>query len=137
MESNFHISLPCQHVAATRRFYTEIIGGEVGRFAENWIDINLFGHQITFTKSGKFKFDYPNYVFGRTVLPSFHFGVILSNSKWNGLYKKLKREDFLFIDATHFLTNKVGAHRSFFLRDPNGYIIEFKCFEEEDSIFEA
>ena len=135
MDTNFHISLPCRHVDATRRFYTEIIGATVGRNARNWVDINLFGHQITFSKSGKFKFKYPNYVFERTVLPSFHFGVIMESGKWNGLYKRLKKEDFLFIDATHFLTNKTGAHRSFFIQDPNGYIIEFKCFEEKDSIF--
>jgi len=135
MENNFHISLPCRHVAATTRFYVEIIGGSVGRTAENWVDINLFGHQLTFNKSGKFKFEYPNYVFGSTVLPSFHFGVILPDNKWNKLYKELKKEDFLFIDATHFLSNKTGAHRSFFLRDPNGYIIEFKCFEKDTSVF--
>ncbi len=137
MENNFHISLPCRHVEATRRFYTEIIGGSVGRKAENWVDINLYGHQLTFNKSGKFKFEYPNYIFEKTVLPSFHFGVILANGPWNNLYSQMKKEEFVFIDATHFLAGKKGAHKSFFLRDPNGYIIEFKCFEIEDDVFEA
>jgi hypothetical protein len=71
------------------------------------------------------------------VLPSFHFGVILTSGPWNTLYAQMKKEEFLFIDATHFLSKKKGAHNSFFLRDPNGYIIEFKCFEIEGDVFEA
>ncbi|HPF11118.1 MAG TPA: VOC family protein [Flavobacteriaceae bacterium] len=137
MDVNFHISLPCRHIDATQKFYTKIIGATKGRKSQNWVDINLFGHQITFTKSGNFKFDYPSYIFEKTVLPSFHFGVILSNDVWQDLYKKLKAEDFLYIDETHFLADKPGEHKSFFLRDPNGYIIEFKCFANQASVFEV
>jgi uncharacterized protein len=137
MDTKFHISLPCMHILATEKFYTKIIGATTGRKEKNWLDINLFGNQITFTKSGKFHFEYPSYSFEKTVLPSFHFGVILDNEKWTELYKKMKSEDFLHIDKTNFLEKKKGAHKSFFLRDSNGYIIEFKCFEDEKSIFEV
>ena len=136
MENQFHISLPCLHIAATEKFYTKIIGATKGRSALNWVDINLFGHQITFTKSGRFNFDYPSYSFDQTVLPSFHFGVILPLQKWSELYTEWKKEDFLHIDKTIFLSGKKGAHQSFFLRDPNGYIIEFKCFNEANEVFE-
>jgi extradiol dioxygenase family protein len=135
MDHQFHISLPCRHIEATQKFYTKIIGATKGRKSENWVDINLYGHQITFTKSGKFSFDYPSYSFEKTVLPSFHFGIILPVSEWDVLFKKMKEEDFLFIDETHFLADKPGEHKSFFLRDPNGYIIEFKCFAKPESIF--
>lgn len=135
MENQFHISLPCLHIAATEKFYTQIIGVTTGRKALNWVDINLFGHQITFTKSGKFNFEYPSYSFEKTVLPSFHFGVILPQDKWATLYANLKKEDFLHIDKTTFLSGKKGAHQSYFLRDPNGYIIEFKCFDVADEVF--
>lgn len=136
-DSKFHISLPCRHIEATEKFYTKIIGAERGRKAQNWVDINLFGNQMTFTKSGTFKFDYPSYSFEKTVLPSFHFGVIMPNTQWKELYVKMKAEDFLYIDETHFLAEKPGEHKSFFLRDPNGYIIEFKCFEHPESMFEG
>ncbi|MEZ4859073.1 MAG: VOC family protein [Flavobacteriaceae bacterium] len=137
MDSKFHISLPCRHINATEKFYTQIIGATTGRKAQNWVDINLFGNQMTFTKSGTFKFDYPSYSFEKTVLPSFHFGVILPNNQWKELYAKMKAEDFLYIDETQFLAEKPGEHKSFFLRDPNGYIIEFKCFEYPESMFEG
>lgn len=137
MEYKFHLSLPCMHTGATENFYTKILGASTGRKSENWVDINLFDHQITFTKSGKFNFNYPNYVFEKTVLPSFHFGIILDNEKWSAIYKRMKSENFLHIDKTSFLKNKKGAHKSFFLKDPNGYIIEFKCFEDIQMVFES
>ncbi|QNJ97136.1 VOC family protein [Constantimarinum furrinae] len=137
MENRFHISLPCMHIEATEKFYTQILGAAKGRSAKNWVDINLFDHQLTFTKSGKFKFDYPSYTFENTVLPSFHFGILLPDSTWNTLYKKMHAENFLYIDKTSFLTGSKGAHKSFFLRDPNGYIIEFKCFKDAGAVFEV
>jgi hypothetical protein len=34
-----------------------------------------------------------------------------------------------------FLEDKVGEHISFFVTDPNGFIIEFKSFKNDDEIF--
>lgn len=137
MSYPFHISLPCRHIEATRKFYTQILGAKVGRSTQNWIDIDLHGHQLTFTNSGKFHFDYPNYSFEKTVLPSFHFGVLLPASIWQPLYDRMKSEAFVYIDKTEFLKGKSGEHKSFFLRDPNGYIIEFKCFSDSDAVFDS
>ena len=136
MSFPFHVSLPCRHIDATHKFYTKILGAKVGRKAQNWIDINLFDHQLTFTNSGKFHFDYPSYSFEKTVLPSFHFGIILPKETWQPLYDRMKSEEFVYIDQTVFLADKSGEHRSFFLRDPNGYIIEFKCFTDTKAVFE-
>lgn len=135
MENRFHISLPCLSTKATQEFYTKIVGATVGRRAEKWVDINLFNHQISFIKSGKFKFEYANYGFDKTVLPSFHFGIILNLAEWQKLYKALKAN--VFIDVTYFLKDKNGEHQSFFLKDPNGYVLEFKCFTDEATVFKA
>ncbi len=135
MEHTFHISLPCLHIEATRKFYETILGAQIGRSAANWIDVNLHGHQLTFSKSGKYKFEYPTYSFEKVALPSFHFGIILEDKEWSELHKRMKAENFLHIPATKFLTGRKGAHKSFFLRDPNGYIIEFKCFKEPADVF--
>lgn len=137
MEHNFHISLPCLHIAATRKFYETILGAKIGRSAVNWVDVNLHGNQITFSKSGKYKFEYPSYSFEKIVLPSFHFGIILNEKEWKKHHAKMKAENFFHIPETKFLTGKKGAHKSFFLRDPNGYIIEFKCFDNNSEAFET
>lgn len=135
MEYQFHISLPCKHIDATRKFYQNIVGAAIGRGTSSWLDVNLYGNQLTFAKCGDFKFYYPNYTFEKTVLPSFHFGLILPVDKWDELYSRMEAENYLYIDQTRFLKGKTGQHRSFFLRDPNGYIIEFKCFKEQGEVF--
>lgn len=137
MKTTFHLSLPCIGIQRTKKFYETVLGAKIGRNTNQWVDINLYGNQITFTKSGDFNFAYKNYKFENTVLPSFHFGVVMPSKDWNDLYKKLQaQEASMHIDKTNFLASKKGAHSSFFIEDPNGYIVEFKAFDEPESIFE-
>ncbi len=136
MNTSFHMSLPCSSVKETKVFYTNI-GASLGRTTQSWVDINLFGHQITFIKAGKFNFNNPNYVFEGKILPSFHFGVIVNLDTWNGIYSRLKALDLELVDQTTFLKGDVGEHASFFVKDPNGYMLEFKNFHNSDDIFQS
>ncbi|MHA7058522.1 hypothetical protein ACWGOQ_0014965 [Aquimarina sp. M1] len=79
MKAQFHLALPCENIEKTRDFYLYIVGAKQGRSTDTWIDINLYGNQLTFTEAGKFNFDFKNYSLSGQVVPSFHFGVIV---KW-------------------------------------------------------
>ncbi|MEN8789278.1 MAG: VOC family protein [Flavobacteriaceae bacterium] len=131
----FHLSLPCFQIEETREFYVKKIGANPGRQSSNWIDIDLFGHQITFTKSGDFNFDFKSYKFDDLVLPSFHFGLIVPKETWVALYARLNENTAGFSSEMKFLNGKKGEHRSFFVKDPNGYTLEFKCFTQNEDIF--
>lgn len=131
----FHLSLPCTDIAKTRDFYTDKLGAQLGRQSSKWIDIDLFGHQITFTKSGNFNFEFKSYKFDDMVLPSFHFGLIVPKEPWITLYAKLNQGVDGFTSEMKFLSGKKGEHRSFFIMDPNGYTLEFKCFSLYKDIF--
>ena len=48
--NNFHVSLPCNNIETTKKFYTQELGFSLGREAHNWIDVNIFGNQITFAQ---------------------------------------------------------------------------------------
>ncbi|HLV38661.1 bleomycin resistance protein [Xanthomarina sp.] len=137
MNTSFHISLPCLSVKETKNFYIDNIGATSGRHTQNWVDINLFGHQLTFIKAEKFHFNSPNYVFEGKILPSFHFGVIIDEITWNNIYSKLKKRDLDVVDKTTFLIDKTGEHQSFFIKDPNDYMLEFKCFIDSKSVFKT
>ncbi len=137
MEAAFHMSLPCISVKDTKSFYSEIIGASLGRTADSWVDVNLFGHQITFIRAKKFNFINPNYVFEGKILPSFHFGIIVDEKTWKTIYKALKKEELHLVDKTVFLKDKAGEHKSFFIKDPNDYMLEFKCFENPKNIFKS
>lgn len=138
MSTSFHLSLPCVNVEETKAFYLDNIGAVSGRQSQNWIDINLFGHQITFTQAGKFDFNNPNYVFEGKILPSFHFGVIIDETTWHTAYNKLNANPNLdVVTQATFLKEKSGEHASFFIKDPNGYMLEFKTFKNVNDMFEA
>ncbi len=137
MDFKFHLSLPCLSISKTKEFYTKNLGASIGRRSQNWIDINFYQHQITFTKSGKFTFESKNYTFNGQVLPSFHFGIILTREEWDKKLMFLKSLDMPLQAEVQFLEGKSGEHRSFFVKDPNGYTVEFKCFKTEDEVFKT
>lgn len=128
----FHISLPCEAIEKTREFYLDIPSAAIGREGHNWFDINFFGNQITFIEAES-NFDYPNYRFESQSIPSFHFGIVLEKDDWNELLNEIGVKNN--IEVTLFLEGKSGEHRSFFITDPNGYTIEFKCFSQPEQAF--
>ena len=137
MNTLFHMSLPCLSVKETKNFYINNIGATYGRNTQNWIDINLFGHQITFIKAKKFNFNNPNYIFEGKILPSFHFGVIVDYDAWKKVYAKLQGYELDLVTESTYLKDQLGEHVSFFVKDPNGYMLEFKTFKESKDIFKA
>ncbi|WP_282081500.1 VOC family protein [Aquimarina algiphila] len=134
-KAEFHLALPCEDLEKTKDFYIYKPGAKLGRFTDGWIDINLYGNQITFTKVGGFNFDFKNYRLGDHILPSFHFGVIIDIDIWGKLYSRLFSMDLDVTTEVTFFENKVGEHLSFFVKDPNGYMVEFKSFKDHGEIF--
>ena len=137
MDTSFHMSLPCLSVKTTKNFYIDNIGASIGRLTQNWVDINLFGHQLTFIKAEKFNFNNPNYVFEGKILPSFHFGVIVEEKILRSMYAKLNELNLEVVADATFLKGKTGEHLSFFIKDPNDYMLEFKSFKVSEDIFKA
>jgi len=135
MDIKFHLALPCKDIEATRSFYRDVIQASLGRHAEKWLDVDLFGNQLTFTQSGSFQFDFKNYRLEDHILPSFHFGAIVPGDVWEPLYQRLRRLSLELTAEAIFLKERRGEHRSFFVRDPNGYMVEFKCFRENNEVF--
>ena len=58
MKAKFHLALPCKNIEETKIFYRDIIKASLGRNTEKWLDVNLYGHQLTFTQAGDFYFDF-------------------------------------------------------------------------------
>ncbi len=135
MRAQFHLALPCEDIEKTKDFYINILGSTQGREADKWIDISLYNNQLTFTEAGTFSFDFKNYKLGDNILPAFHFGVIVSIDEWGKLYSKLFQSHLEVTTEATFMENKIGEHLSFFIKDPNGYMIEFKSFKNNLEVF--
>ncbi len=114
-----------------------MLGAEIGRSDVKWADVNLFEHQLTFTECGPFKFDCRSYNFNGDILPSFHLGVILQKDNWDKMFEELNSKNVPITSNVKFLENKIGEHQSFFVKDPNEYMVEFKCFNNSSEVFKS
>ncbi|REH54668.1 extradiol dioxygenase family protein [Tenacibaculum gallaicum] len=135
MNPTFHMSLPCLNIGETIKFYTDELGFHAGRVTEKWVDINLFNNQLTFVLVDQFNLGFPDYQFEQHTLPTFHFGVIVNSDMWEEMYDRVNYWLSDYSVKKTFLKDKHGEHVSFFIKDPNGYTLEFKTFIEEDDMF--
>ena len=136
----FHLSFLVQDLDETRRFYADVLGCEIGRSSDSWVDFSLFGHQmsahlrpdaVAAARDGNFALRG-----GRTV-PIPHFGVVLLMDEWERLAKKLEDNsatDWIERPRIRF-EGKPGEQGSFFIRDPSGHALEFKGYRSLEQAF--
>ncbi len=132
----FHLAFPVLDLEEARDFYVNTLGCSIGRESDQWIDFNLYGHQVVAHLSpNEIKDESRNQVDGDEV-PVRHFGVILENNEWKKLVDRLKTkgEDFLIEPRVRF-EGKSGEQRTLFILDPSGNALEFKSFAHDGHIF--
>jgi extradiol dioxygenase family protein len=132
----FHLAFPVKNLKKTRDWYTKILGCSIGRESSDWIDFNLFGHQIVAHLSNIQDLSDINEVDGESV-PIRHFGVILKPSEWNQLKEKFILSKIRFvIEPTTRFKGSSGEQSTMFIKDPSGNALEFKSFSDDAMIFE-
>ena len=133
----FHIAFPVDDLEAARHFYGTVLGCPEGRSSEQWIDFDLFGHQIVAhriegampRRAGE------NPVDGHQV-PVPHFGVVLRPPEWDRLAERLKGHGISFVIEPHTrFKGEPGEQSTMFFLDPAGNALEFKAFASLDSLF--
>ncbi|MHB1023232.1 MAG: VOC family protein [Acidobacteriaceae bacterium] len=136
--SPFHIAFPVDDLAAARHFYGSVLGCPEGRSSDDWIDFDLYGHQIvahyrprTEPAAGL----HHNPVDGHDV-PVPHFGVVLTMDQWAQLAEKLKAANMQFIIEPYVrFKGEVGEQATMFFLDPAGNALEFKTFADISQLF--
>ncbi len=134
----FHIAFPVDDLGAARTFYGGLLGCPEGRSTDQWIDFNLFGHQIVAHLRPKLATDAAhgaNTVDGHDV-PVPHFGVVLTMPDWQTLAERMKSAGVKFIIEPYVrFQGQVGEQATMFLFDPAGNALEFKSFADMSQIF--
>lgn len=136
--SPFHLAIPVNDLDKAEAFYGGVIGCKQGRRSDAWIDFDFFGHQlVTHFAPEECARPATNDVDDRQV-PVKHFGVVLSPADWEDLAEKLKAAgmEFIIEPYTRF-AGEPGEQGTFFLLDPAGNALEFKCFKDPDRLFAA
>lgn len=135
--SPFHLAIPVHDLAAARAFYGGLFGCAEGRSSEQWVDFNLFGHQLVahLDPAGRAHVQVSNPVDGHDV-PVPHFGVVLEWTEWHALAQRLRDAGLRFVIEPHIrFAGAVGEQATFFLLDPSGNALEFKAFQDPTQLF--
>lgn len=132
----FHIAFPVHDLEAARGFYGGVLGCPEGRSSDQWIDFDLYGHQIVaHLKPGPAAKAHHNPVDGHDV-PVPHFGVVLDMDRWRELADRLKAAGTQFVIEPYIrFEGQVGEQATMFLHDPSGNALEFKAFKDRSQLF--
>ena len=136
MKNLFHFAFPVRDLSDAREFYTGVLGCEEGRSSENWIDFNLYGHQIvTHLAPESVSVKAENKVDADHV-PIPHFGIVLPMDEWKQLAEKLTSKGVKFlIEPKVRFAGEVGEQATMFFLDPSGNALEFKGFKDLSLVF--
>lgn len=132
----FHLAFPVHDLAAARAFYGDLLGCPEGRSSPEWVDFDLYGHQVVAhlapQETGRAA---TNAVDGDNV-PVRHFGVVLPMDEWERLAARLQAVGQRFIIEPHVrFKGEVGEQATMFFLDPSGNALEFKAFRDLASLF--
>jgi extradiol dioxygenase family protein len=133
----FHIAFPVDDLDAARTFYGTTLGCPEGRSSNQWIDFDLYGHQIVAHLKPRTEQDatHHNPVDGHDV-PVPHFGVVLAMEQWNALADRLRTAGTVFVIEPYIrFKGEVGEQATMFFLDPAGNALEFKAFADIGQLF--
>lgn len=132
----FHLAFPVDDLAAARRFYGGLLGCPEGRSADEWIDFDLYGHQIVAHLAPEaVRSRASNAVDGHDV-PVPHFGIVLAMGEWKTLAERLRQGgvDFVIAPTIRF-EGEPGEQATMFFLDPAGNALEFKAMADPAKLF--
>lgn len=135
----FHLAFPVDNLAKARAFYGTLLGCPEGRSSEEWVDFDLYGHQIVAHLSPEEAAANlraaTNAVDGDAV-PVRHFGVVLPMEEWQALSQRLAAAGVKFVIEPHIrFKGEVGEQATMFFLDPCGNALEFKAFADIGRLF--
>ena len=132
----FHLAFPVHDLEKAKTFYTSTLGCPLGRESDNWIDFNLYGHQVVAHLSPKDCMNTKTNPVDGDIIPARHFGVILPWAEWEELCKILISQNIEFLIKPRIrFKNVTGEQGTFFIQDPSGNALEFKSFKNDNDIF--
>ncbi len=132
----FHIAIPVHNLAEARAFYSNVMGFREGRSDTQWVDFNMFGHQLVIheVNGQKQNVDF-NPVDDHSV-PIPHYGVVLKWDDFHELVEKLKVHKIKFMIEPYIrFEGKPGEQATMFFMDPSGNALEFKAFKDISQLF--
>lgn len=135
MKNLFHLAFPVRDLAEAREFYGGTLGCPEGRSSDEWIDFDLYGHQIVAHLAPNAGVVHRNEV-DKDHVPVPHFGIVLPMDEWEVLADRLRAKGVEFvIEPKIRFRGQVGEQATMFFLDPSGNALEFKSFADFSQVF--
>lgn len=132
----FHLAFPVHDLAVARAFYGDLLGCPEGRSSPEWIDFDLYGHQVVAHLAPHECQQASTSTVDGDAVPVRHFGVVLPMSEWQVLADRLQAAGTTFIIEPHVRFKGLpGEQATFFFLDPSGNALEFKAFADLGQLF--
>lgn len=121
-ETIFHLAFPVRNLQEAKKFYVEVLGAGVGRQTAAWMDIMLYGAQITLHEK-------PEQVLPEEKNGVRHFGATLPWTRWQAVADGLRARAVSFRMPPTISHHGTPAEQAkLMLCDPSGNVIELKCY---------
>ena len=132
----FHLAFPVTNLETARAFYGGVLGCPEGRSSADWVDFDFYGHQIVAHLCVSMDASSALSEVDGHGVPVRHFGMVLTMPDWEALASKLKAlgTKFIIEPYTRF-KGEPGEQATLFFLDPFGNAIEFKAFQNPQSLF--
>ncbi|MFN7509121.1 MAG: VOC family protein [Betaproteobacteria bacterium] len=132
----FHLAFPVTSLAKARAFYGELLGCPEGRSSEDWVDFNLYGHQIVAHLAPAEAGHRNTSAVDGDDVPVRHFGVVLSMPEWQALAARLRGAGVRFVIEPHIrFKGEVGEQATLFFLGPCGDALGFKACADPSRLF--
>ncbi|MEM1175767.1 MAG: VOC family protein [Pseudomonadota bacterium] len=132
----FHLALPVTDLDAARDFYCGTLGFSTGRTASRWIDLDVYGHQVTLHLVDEDDTATAHNPVDGDDVPARHFGVILDREDWQALADRLQAAGITFLIPPKIrFEGEPGEQATMFFLDPSGNALEFKSFRSIEQLF--
>ncbi len=132
----FHLAFPVDDLDAARWFYGEVLGCPEGRSADDWVDFDLWGHQIVAHRVADHDPAVAASAVDGEVVPTRHFGLLVPSTTWEPLIARLQAAEVTFIiEPYQRFAGLPGEQSTAFVLDPAGNALEFKSFADDRSTF--
>ena len=136
MTHPFHLAFPVTSLANARSFYGDLLGCPEGRSSPEWVDFDLYGHQIVAHLSPDEAGHRATSAVDGDHVPVRHFGVVLPMAEWDQLAERLRAAGTRFVIEPHVrFKGQVGEQATMFFLDPCGNALEFKAFADLSQLF--
>lgn len=122
----FHLALPVNDLASSKRFYVDVLGARVGRENAEWLDVLLWGHQITLHQR-------PDETLPRERQGKRHFGVVLPWHEWESFAERVRTDPSCMRAPEVLQAGSPDEHGKVYLQDPSHNVIEIKAYRDADA----